>query len=110
MTDTTPIREGQVLTGPLFNEPVRANGDADLEEGLLRPMEERQFRNICRNVFEGPATKSLSLEMLVGRRALALERRVGEDGRPWREFTKVEHDTLEVEAMTPDAEGGSSGR
>jgi superfamily II DNA or RNA helicase len=51
-------------------------GDADLEDRLLRDVDERQFRAICQNALEGLATKKLSLEMLVERRALAQERRV----------------------------------
>lgn len=51
-------------------------GDADLEERLLRNVDERQFRAICENALEGLATKKLDLEMLVERRARAQERRV----------------------------------
>ncbi len=51
-------------------------GDADLEERLLRDVDERHFRNICRNALEGLASKKLNLEMLVERRARARERRV----------------------------------
>ncbi|MGH8608924.1 MAG: helicase-related protein, partial [Gammaproteobacteria bacterium] len=51
-------------------------GDADLEERLLRDVDERQFRAICRNALEGLASKKLNLEMLIERRARAQERRV----------------------------------
>ena len=51
-------------------------GDADLEERLLRNVDERQFRAICQNALEGLATKKLNLEMLIERRARAQERRV----------------------------------
>ncbi|MDE2058199.1 MAG: DUF3883 domain-containing protein [candidate division NC10 bacterium] len=51
-------------------------GDADLEERLLRGVDEGQFRAICRNALEGLASKKLNLEMLIERRALAQERRV----------------------------------
>ncbi len=51
-------------------------GDTDLEERLLRNVDERQFRAICRNALEGLASKKLNLEMLIERRALAQERRV----------------------------------
>ncbi|MEW6669727.1 MAG: C-terminal helicase domain-containing protein [Thermodesulfobacteriota bacterium] len=51
-------------------------GDADLEERLLRNVDEVQFRAICQNALEGLATKKLNLEMLVERRARAQERRV----------------------------------
>jgi len=51
-------------------------GDADLEERLLKNVDERKFRDICQNALEGLASKRLNLEMLVERRALAQERRV----------------------------------
>ncbi len=51
-------------------------GAEDLEERLLRDVDEGRFRNICRNALEGLASKKLNLEMLVERRARARERRV----------------------------------
>ncbi len=51
-------------------------GDADLEERMLRDVDEGQFRAICQNALEGLASKKLNLEMLIERRALAQERRV----------------------------------
>ncbi len=51
-------------------------GDADLEERLLKNVDEKQFRAICQNALEGLASKKLNLEMLVERRARAQERRV----------------------------------
>lgn len=51
-------------------------GDADLEERLLRDVDESQFRAICQNALEGLATKKLNLEMLIERRARAQEKRV----------------------------------
>ncbi|MBM3127634.1 MAG: DUF3883 domain-containing protein [Chloroflexi bacterium] len=51
-------------------------GDADLEERLLRDVDEDQFRAICQNALEGLASKNLNLEMLIERRARAQERRV----------------------------------
>jgi superfamily II DNA or RNA helicase len=51
-------------------------GDEDLEDRLLRDVDEGQFRAICQNALEGLALKSLNLEMLVERRARAQERRV----------------------------------
>jgi len=51
-------------------------GDADLEDRLLRNVDEQQFRSICQNALEGLASKRLNLAMLVERRALAQERRV----------------------------------
>ena len=51
-------------------------GDADLEDRLLRDVDERHFRAICKNALEGLASKRLNLEMLIERRARAQERRV----------------------------------
>lgn len=51
-------------------------GDVDLEERLLRGVDEAQFRSICQHALEGLAAKKLNLEMLVERRARAQERRV----------------------------------
>ena len=51
-------------------------GEADLEERLLRNVDERRFRAICQTALEGLASKKLNLEMLVERRARARERRV----------------------------------
>ncbi|MBI4584112.1 MAG: DUF3883 domain-containing protein [Planctomycetes bacterium] len=51
-------------------------GDADLEDRLLKNVDEREFRAICQNALEGLASKKLNLAMLVERRALAQERRV----------------------------------
>ena len=51
-------------------------GDADLEERLLRDIDEGRFRAICRTALEGLASGKLNLDMLVERRARARERRV----------------------------------
>lgn len=51
-------------------------GDGDLEEQLLKDVDEKQFRNICQSALEGLATKKLNLAMLIERRALAQERRM----------------------------------
>jgi hypothetical protein len=51
-------------------------GDADLEDRLLRDVDEGRFRAICQNALEGLATRRLNLEMLIERRARAQERRV----------------------------------
>src|SRR5208283_861899 len=51
-------------------------GDQDLEERLLKNVDETQFRAICQNALEGLASKKLNLEMLIERRAKAQERRV----------------------------------
>lgn len=51
-------------------------GDIDLEDRLLRNVDEQQFRAICQNALEGLASKKLNLEMLIERRARAQEQRV----------------------------------
>lgn len=51
-------------------------GDHDLEDRLLRNVDERQFRAICQNALEGLASKRLNLDLLVERRARAQEQRV----------------------------------
>ena len=51
-------------------------GDADLEERLLKDVDEQQFRAICQNALEGLASKKLNLGMLIERRARAQERRL----------------------------------
>lgn len=51
-------------------------GDTDLEDRLLRDVDQEQFRAICQNALEGLASKKLNLEMLIERRARAQERRV----------------------------------
>ena len=51
-------------------------GDADLEDRLLKDVDEGHFRTICQTALEGLATKKLDLEMLTERRARAQERRV----------------------------------
>lgn len=51
-------------------------GDADLEDRILRNVDERQFKAICQTALEGLASKKLNLDMLIERRAKAQERRV----------------------------------
>ncbi len=51
-------------------------GDADLEERLLRDVDEVRFRDICQTALESLAAKRLNLDMLVERRARAQERRM----------------------------------
>ena len=51
-------------------------GEADLEDRLLRDVDEGRFRDICQTALEGLASKKLNLEMLTERRARAQERRV----------------------------------
>jgi superfamily II DNA or RNA helicase len=51
-------------------------GEEDLEDRLLKDVDEGRFRAICQNALEGLATKTLNLEMLIERRAKAQERRL----------------------------------
>jgi superfamily II DNA or RNA helicase len=51
-------------------------GDADLEDRLLKDVDEGKFRSICQNALEGLAAKRLNLDMLIERRARAKERRL----------------------------------
>ncbi len=72
---------GEVLPAPHVERVLRDYyagrlGDADLEDRLLRNVDEQQFRAICQNALEGLASKKLNLEMLIERRARAQERRV----------------------------------
>ncbi|MGH7466983.1 MAG: helicase-related protein [Longimicrobiales bacterium] len=72
---------GEVLPAAHVDRVLRefyagALADADLEDRLLRDVDEQQFRNICQSALEGLATKNLNLSMLIERRARAQERRV----------------------------------
>ena len=51
-------------------------GPADLEDRLLRDIDESRFRGICQTALEGLATRRLDLELLQEQRARAQERRV----------------------------------
>ena len=51
-------------------------GDADLEDRLLRNVDEKRFRSICQTALEGLAAKKLNLDMLIERRARAQEQRL----------------------------------
>ena len=51
-------------------------GDADLEDRLLKDVDEGHFRAICQTALEGLASKKLNLDMLLERRARAQEHRV----------------------------------
>ncbi len=51
-------------------------GDVDLEDRLLKDVDEGHFRAICQTALEGLAAKKLNLDMLIERRARAQERRV----------------------------------
>src|SRR5262245_28474424 len=80
-------------------------GDADLEERLLRDVDEGQFRAICQNALEGLASKKLNLEMLIERRARAQERRVVPEtiARFLREAAEFVPLTLKPVASLPHA-------
>jgi superfamily II DNA or RNA helicase len=72
---------GEILPAALVERILRDYyagklGEVDLEERLLKNVDERQFRAIYQNALEGLASKKLNLEMLVERRAQAQERRV----------------------------------
>ncbi len=51
-------------------------GHQDLEERLLKNVDEGHFRSICQNALEGLAARKLNLDMLVERKARAQERRM----------------------------------
>jgi superfamily II DNA or RNA helicase len=51
-------------------------GEEDMEDRLLRGVDEDRFRAICQNAIEGLASRKLNLEMLIERRARAQEHRV----------------------------------
>ncbi len=51
-------------------------GYADLEDRILRDVDEGRFRAICQTALEGLATRKLNLDMLVERQAKAQEQRV----------------------------------
>jgi superfamily II DNA or RNA helicase len=78
-------------------------GDADLEDRLLRNVDESQFRAICQNALEGLASKKLNLEMLIERRARAQERRVVPEtiARFLREAAELVPFTLKPVASLP---------
>ena len=72
---------GEVLPSAHVERVLRdyyagALGDADLEERLLRNVDEGHFRAICQTALEGLASKRLNLDILIERRARAQERRV----------------------------------
>ena len=72
---------GEILPSAHIERVLRAYyagelGDADLEDRLLRHVDEKHFRSICQNALEGLASKKLNLQMLIERRAQAQERRV----------------------------------
>lgn len=72
---------GEVLPATQIERVLRAYyagqlGDADLEERLLKQVDEQQFRRICQNALEGLAVKRVNLDLLIERRARAQERRI----------------------------------
>lgn len=72
---------GEVLPATYIERVLREYyagqlGDVDLEERLLRNVDENRFRAICQNALEGLASKKLNLGMLLERRARAQERRM----------------------------------
>jgi SNF2 family DNA or RNA helicase len=72
---------GEVLPAPQIERVLRDYyagklGDADLEDRLLKDVDEDKFRSICQNALEGLAAKKLNLDMLIERKARAQERRV----------------------------------
>jgi len=58
-------------------------GDADLEDRLLKDVDETNFRSICQNALEGLAAKKLNLDMLIERRAKAQECRLVPESIAW---------------------------
>ena len=51
-------------------------GQEDMEDRLLRDVDEQHFKDICQTALEGLASRQLNLELLVERRARAQERRI----------------------------------
>ena len=51
-------------------------GEEDLEDRLLRDVDEESFRSICQTALEGLASRKLNLDLLVERRAKAQEHRI----------------------------------
>ena len=51
-------------------------GQEDMEDRLLRDVDEQHFKDICQTALEGLASRQLNLELLVERRAKAQEHRI----------------------------------
>ena len=51
-------------------------GQEDLEDRLLKDVDEDRFRSICQTALEGLASRKLNLDLLVERRAKAQEHRI----------------------------------
>ncbi len=72
---------GEILPAAQIERILRAYyagefGQEDMEDRLLRDVQEDRFRAICQNALEGLASKKLNLDMLIERRARAQEHRV----------------------------------
>ena len=78
-------------------------GDEDLEERVLRDVDESRFRKICQAALEGLATRQLNLEMLTDRRARMQEHRVAPErlARFLREAAEFAGMPLRSAAKTP---------
>lgn len=74
-------------------------GEADMEDRLLREVDEGRFRAICQNALEGLASKKLNLEMLIERRARAQERRLVPETIARFLSESAEHATLALKAF-----------
>ena len=51
-------------------------GEQDMEDRILRDVDEEHFRSICKTTLEGLASRQLNLDLLVERRAKAQEHRI----------------------------------
>jgi hypothetical protein len=101
---------GEILPAAHMERILRAYyagelGDADLEDRLLRDVQEDRFRAICQNALEGLAAKKLNLDMLIERRARAQEHRVVPEtiSRFLREAAGHARYTLKPHATLPHA-------
>jgi superfamily II DNA or RNA helicase len=74
-------------------------GQADMEDRLLREVDEGRFRAICQNALEGLASKKLNLEMLIERRARAQERRLVPETIARFLSDSAEHATLSLKVF-----------
>jgi len=85
--DLEEMEEGDRERLERMLDAVTLAGDADLEERLLKDVDEARFRSICENALEGLASKKLNLKMLVERRARARE--LGPEPEPGTEREPV---------------------
>ena len=108
LTKPAALREGQVLTGPLFSEPmlvetVRANGPGAWVAGLVGRQSER-FRRVTLTAADlaGLTVANPALTYDGDGRALrlAMQEPVRNPARfPWREVVQVQHYRLDVDAL-----------